>query len=129
MIIRALVSFDPTTAGPGYHVPHHPACAVGLGIAGAPGLLGATLAVPLGILAHVRKAAEYLAKCGAHCLPLVVEGTTRVPDFQCNRAVAKGPDFVHRSRGVGADTLEMKTDQIPTLDIFLTSLRWWPFSS
>ena len=68
MLIWALVSFEPTTAGPGHHVPLHPACAVGLRVAGAPGLFGAALAVPLGILAHVRKAAEYLAKCGAHGL-------------------------------------------------------------
>ena len=84
MLIWALVSFDPTTAGPGHHVPLYPACAVGLRIASAPGIASAALAVPLGILAHVRKAAEHLTKCGTHCVYLIVEGATRVPDLQRN---------------------------------------------
>ena len=84
MLIWTLVSLDPTTAGPGRNVSLHPACAVGLRIASAPRILSATLAVPLGVFANMGNAAEHLTKCGTHCVYLIVEGATRVPDFQCN---------------------------------------------
>ncbi len=64
--IWALVSLDPTTAHPRHHVSLNPACAVGLRIAGASGLLGTTFRVPLGVFANMGQAAEHLTKCGAH---------------------------------------------------------------